>query len=140
MPDPSPAERREWAEGLLRDAKADVLCDECGGLGIAWSGCGCGPGVMHIVDCGRRPPDCARCGGRGVIGGGRDRLIAAAPDLAAAVRDLADENERLRVALAEIALAAVDHRIESNDQAVQRIYEIARAALSIPQPQTEDQR
>lgn len=94
MPEhPSPAERREWATSLLEGTTPgpwqqftnDVWGDD-GYIGTS-------PprkdrtGHVAYVRRGDIEPDQTQANAR---------LIAAAPDLAAAVRDLADENERLR--------------------------------------------
>lgn len=89
MPDPTPAERREWAEGLLTGTTPGPwIRDQMHVRGKHDAFVGSARG--HTLDL--QLADAA--------------LIAAAPDLAAAVRDLADENERLRAWKAE-ALAVL---------------------------------
>lgn len=92
------------------------LCEYCQGTGQEWEGCGCGPGVKHIVDCGRRPPACGRCRGRGHNG-----TTISPQSLAATALELYDLAEKLLEDLRLRELSEVQPDVRWIDEMLARI-------------------
>lgn len=126
MSAPTPAERREWAKRLLLEGMTPGPWDAYGNeVVVAHTS---SPGEwQRLAQVSYRVPFEQQAA--------IAALIAAAPDLAAAVRDLADENERLRYDLgkAETALAvtrAAAERRGAERDALREQVERLREALS----------
>lgn len=99
-PDPTPAERREWAEGLLLDATVTNWPD------VEWFSAALGWAVTDAA------------------------LPAAAPDLAAAVRDLADELAN-RDAILDAVAQSVDALLAERDALREQVERQAAALREI---------